>query len=1035
MKKLIYFVVVIAMLAGSPCAMAQEGSESKSAPKTTKEYLKKTTKDHLNETTKEYVKKKVKEQVEKKGQELINIAYKKYPIISKFTYSKGFTEMMNDYKYYDDVVGKLTTLNTALTQIAGGDSSGAAYTVTKEIINNVFPPAKYVFQFAEAWNKMLTSVSDAVREQNLDYIRQEYFKNVLPKCKDTCPREVEIAFANNMAERLGEGGEYGLVAWVCKEGLDSGKLAGICVSGPFDYTKHRSFINAPGGEKYAVYSFIRMDQKIQQAVSVRYQLLQAIEDVGEMKKAIGLAAEYVKKNLAIFENQQEKILTEKEVLKQEQQRAATEKLPVAKFPDKCDEGCSKQYNAAYEKFKAVGLQIEEKRKEINLKTKALLNEKWAKQNELKHYTISGEMKSDPGTPAIDEDNVDFNGKQAENLDKHIANAEKWLQVEQMQVKIYDEQISGLQGLSGLYSQQQSLDTQYGAGFYYYRYRRENTVNYSLILENEIKGVELQRQELLDEINLVQSNLSKYKTIQNRYQTAFDEGTKKAKEVFEKEVEPAYKEYEETDREFESVENEIRTYEQEKLVQINGVMAKIRNAKNQSEVDEILPRVSKDMAEYNKLLQKQKQLAEKLNEKRQNISAVSRSSRIQRAQSTIGYNTNKFGSMSSRKVKTDLSGSRFSLSEYLKYISEANRYVVKTCAEYYDSALKKLSDESKILVMPDSDLKQITSEVYSSTGEGAVQSIKGKAASIAKLKDFQGAYNAYMADIGSSSSGKWNIEGVLSEEATGALHKLASFRDMYLYPLLKKRSLKMKEDIIFVGPKIGRSLEPVHGNVQLTAQDIKDGFVPVQFTATSWGIAGARVKVSMEGKDLPVKIETSTTDDIPDATFTSMIPVRGEGKINISYSAWQSGRQQWIYSLELSVPPMTLVAPQDITKEVQNFYKKFKNAYESKNDSVVMSLISDQWESGDGTTIAHLSKSLRNSFSIFNQIKYAISNLQVTKKQEGYYTASYDLIITGRNYELNLKHEEKSKINEELKVDEGGIVKLYRTLSGKFWQKQ
>ncbi len=45
MKKLSYFVVVLAMLAGSPCAMAQEGSESKSAPETTKEDVKKTKKE------------------------------------------------------------------------------------------------------------------------------------------------------------------------------------------------------------------------------------------------------------------------------------------------------------------------------------------------------------------------------------------------------------------------------------------------------------------------------------------------------------------------------------------------------------------------------------------------------------------------------------------------------------------------------------------------------------------------------------------------------------------------------------------------------------------------------------------------------------------------------------------------------------------------------------------------------------------------------------------------------------------------------
>lgn len=1017
MKKLICLVLIIAFLSGFQCALAADSASKNTSP-TTGEYLKKTAKELAKETTKDIVKKKVQEQAEKKAPELISYAYKKYPVIAKFTGNKDFSALMKDYGRYSDAYGKLSTLNALLIKVAEGDTLGAAYDATKETFTAFFPYSKYIFQFAEAWNKMLTLVEGAVTENNLDFIRGEFMKQVLPKCKEQCPLSEEQNFARLMGERLDEGGDYGLVVWYCEEGgAGSTKCGSICVS-------TRKSFGVSGCEDDAVMHFVRRDQKIKQAVAVHHQLLRAIEDVGDMQKALEKTRDYVRKNLLLFEQEQEKIITEQENLKQEQQKAAREKVDMAKSPEKCDESCAKQYRKAWAKTKALVQEIEEKRKLISLKERNLEKEMWAKNNELK-FSDPGEIRFDPGSPEIDEEVVDYNGRQAERLAALILNAEKWLQSQQMQIRIYDERIAGLQSLSGLYAQRKNLETQYGTGDYY-RSSEQYTANYPLILDNEIKGVELKKQALLDEIALVQNNLSQYKTIQNKYQSAFDEGARKAKELLEKEIEPAFKEYEEASIEYENTENEIRTYEQEKLVQINNVLGKIRGAKSQAELDAIPSQADRDMAEYGALRQKQWQLAGKIDEKKQKIESASRSKRIRGSATTLGY---KGKSVSSRTVRADMSGARFSLSQYLKYIAEANRYVVTASAEEYNKALQALPDEAKFIIMPENDLKKIISEIYSSVG-AAGRSIKYRAETMAKLKDFSGAYSAYQADLGSNVKfGDWKIDAVLSEEARGALNKLASFPDTHLRPLEQKRTLKINEQVAYSGPRIGRGAKPVHGSVRLTDADIRDGAIPIKITATGWGIGRAIVKVTIEGKILPLEIKSSTAGDKPEAVYTAMIPVKSRGETKVSYTIGNV-----THSLTLQ-PPVNSMATQNEVREIKGFYDKFKHAYEGKNDSQVAAMISDDWQAGDGSTISDLQVNLRRTFKVFDEIRYNIQNLSVTPGTDGRYNVSYDVTITSRIYKRNLKHEEKSSIQEEVTIDHSGKPKISKTLGGRFWYVQ
>jgi hypothetical protein len=120
------------------------------------------------------------------------------------------------------------------------------------------------------------------------------------------------------------------------------------------------------------------------------------------------------------------------------------------------------------------------------------------------------------------------------------------------------------------------------------------------------------------------------------------------------------------------------------------------------------------------------------------------------------------------------------------------------------------------------------------------------------------------------------------------------------------------------------------------------------------------------------------------------------------------------------------------QKIQDFYNQFKQAYESRSESQVMDLISDDWDAGDGTTLSDLEVNFRRIFSIFDSISCSISNIQVFPVSENMYNVSYDIVINGDNYERNLHHEEKSSVNEQVIIDKSGKVKINKTLNGRFW---
>ncbi len=120
--------------------------------------------------------------------------------------------------------------------------------------------------------------------------------------------------------------------------------------------------------------------------------------------------------------------------------------------------------------------------------------------------------------------------------------------------------------------------------------------------------------------------------------------------------------------------------------------------------------------------------------------------------------------------------------------------------------------------------------------------------------------------------------------------------------------------------------------------------------------------------------------------------------------------------------------------VKDLYGAFKNAYEARNDALLVSYLSKDWQALDGTNITGLQNNLRRTFRVFDEIRYDMQNLNIEKKGDGVYTARYDLTITSKIYKRNLKHEEKATISEEVIIEASGKAKIGRTMEGRFWMQ-
>lgn len=132
---------------------------------------------------------------------------------------------------------------------------------------------------------------------------------------------------------------------------------------------------------------------------------------------------------------------------------------------------------------------------------------------------------------------------------------------------------------------------------------------------------------------------------------------------------------------------------------------------------------------------------------------------------------------------------------------------------------------------------------------------------------------------------------------------------------------------------------------------------------------------------------------------------------------------------------TRPAPTFDDQPVRVFYSQFKQAYERKNDAQLISFLDDDWSAGDGTTLYDVEDYFHNMFTVFDEIRLEVNDLQVEPLANGRLRASYTLLIIGKIYSVSITREEKSSVVEDLDVDSAGRMKIVNTPQGRFWYVQ
>ena len=131
------------------------------------------------------------------------------------------------------------------------------------------------------------------------------------------------------------------------------------------------------------------------------------------------------------------------------------------------------------------------------------------------------------------------------------------------------------------------------------------------------------------------------------------------------------------------------------------------------------------------------------------------------------------------------------------------------------------------------------------------------------------------------------------------------------------------------------------------------------------------------------------------------------------------------NVKLSAPSYKAV------EQIEEFYQSFREAYESKDEGQILSLMSDDWTSNGGGEKEDLEMNLIRTFDVFDEIQYNMSNLNIESLGNSKYKVAYSVNIVGEIYDNDIEHEEKSSVEEEVGISNGKVL-ILKTYGGQYW---
>lgn len=118
--------------------------------------------------------------------------------------------------------------------------------------------------------------------------------------------------------------------------------------------------------------------------------------------------------------------------------------------------------------------------------------------------------------------------------------------------------------------------------------------------------------------------------------------------------------------------------------------------------------------------------------------------------------------------------------------------------------------------------------------------------------------------------------------------------------------------------------------------------------------------------------------------------------------------------------------------VRRLYQDFAEAYQARNLSRLTRMMTPDWRASDGSDLRDLEDNLSNSFRVFDRVSFRLDNLSIQPQGAGRFKVNYSVTISGQIFQMDLKHQEKSDIEDVVVVGADGAARIQSTRGGRLW---
>ncbi len=126
------------------------------------------------------------------------------------------------------------------------------------------------------------------------------------------------------------------------------------------------------------------------------------------------------------------------------------------------------------------------------------------------------------------------------------------------------------------------------------------------------------------------------------------------------------------------------------------------------------------------------------------------------------------------------------------------------------------------------------------------------------------------------------------------------------------------------------------------------------------------------------------------------------------------------------------AAESALQSVRQLYQDFADAYQARNLARLTRMMTPDWRASDGSDLGDLEDNLGNSFRVFDRVQFQVRDLAIEPQGAGRYRVSYSVTITGQIFQMDMKHQETSQVQDTVVFGPDGVARIQSTQGGRLW---